>query len=336
LKRSNRLVLLIGVFLAVVAFVLILFSLSGNGKKVGDNGGTPTTVTVVVAARDIPLSTKITATDVKTKEVPLDSKPPSYFGDPSQVIGETARRAVLAEQLITDDIVNPGSTLTRIDVPAGYVGVSLLVSQTTGVGTLIKSGDYVDVVMGITGDAVPLVEFVTPAPTAAPKANQTPAAATPGAFNDQAVHYNPTTVKVLAEGLQVLGTLLPPPPATTGNTSTGATGGGTSLNTDQQEMVIVAATIQQAEVIKFAQMQGDISLVLRATADCQTADGQATPCPILPTTGITLRVLVDDYGVLPPQIVEVIEPTPLPKVLPSGHPALVPSPSPSPSAPAVP
>ncbi len=216
------------------------------------------------------------------------------------------------------------------------MGVSLLVSQTTGVGTLIKSGDYVDVVMGITGDAVPLVEFVTPAPTAPPRANQTPAAATPGSFNDQAVKYNPTTVKVLAEGLQVLGTLLPPPPATTGNTSTGATGGGTSLNTDQQEMVIVAATIQQAEVIKFAQMQGDISLVLRATADCQTAGGQATPCPIVPTTGITLRVLVDDYGVLPPQIVEVIEPTPLPKVLPSGHPALVPSPSPSPSAPAVP
>ena len=98
----------------------------------------------------------------------------------------------------------------------------------------------------------------------------------------------------------------------------------------------MAATVQQAEVIKFAQMQGNISLVLRATKDCQTASGQATPCPIIPTTGITLRVLVDDYGVLPPQVVQVIQPTPLPNVLPSGHPAVVPSPSPAPGESAAP
>ncbi len=213
------------------------------------------------------------------------------------------------------------------------MGVSLLVNQATGVGTLIKSGDYVDLVMGLTGDAVPLVQYLPATDTqgrwlARPERGRHARHTRRPRCN---VAYNPTTVKVLAEGLQVLGTLLPPPPANTGNNAGTTTGSANTVNPDQQELVIVAATVQQAEVIKFAQMQGDISLVLRATTDCQTAAGQPTPCPIIPTTGVTLRVLVDDYGVLPPQLVQVIQPSPLPNVLPSGHPAVVPSPSPSPS-----
>ncbi len=331
MKRSNRLVLLIGIFLALVAFVLILFTLNGGSTPSGQQAN-PTTVNVVVAKKDIPLSAKITADAVETKEIAIADKPGNGFSDPAFVIGQTARKAVTAGQLITTDVLSGGGSISSIQVPAGFVGVPLLVDQVTGVGTLIKAGDFVDVVTGITGaDKLPLVEGVTPRPVASARASASPG---PAGYEPEALLYNPTTVKVLSEGLQVLGTLLPPPPAAANGQP--ATNPSTNLNTDQQEIVIVAATIQQAEVIKFAQMQGDISLVLRATTDCQTPDGQASPCPIIPTTGITLRVLVDDYGVLPPQIVQVIQPTPLPNVHPSGHPATVPSPSPSPSPSAVP
>jgi Flp pilus assembly protein CpaB len=324
------LVLLIGIFLAVVAFVLILFVLQGNDTN-NPTTGDRTKVTVVVAARDIALSTKVTSVDCTTQEIDQKDQPTDSYTDCAFVVGQTARQAITKGQLITSAMF--ATSGTNIQVPDGYVGVSLLVNQATGVGTLIKSGDYVDLVMGLTGEAVPLVQYV-PAPT--PKAGGTPAPNASGSLVTPAdlganVAYNPTTVKVLAEGLQVLGTLLPPPPANTGDNSGTTTGSATAVNPDQQELVIVAATVQQAEVIKFAQMQGDISLVLRATTDCQTAAGQPTPCPIIPTTGVTLRVLVDDYGVLPPQLVQVIQPSPLPNVLPSGHPAVVPSPSPSPS-----
>ena len=103
--------------------------------------------------------------------------------------------------------------------------------------------------------------------------------------------------------------------------------------------MILAVTTQEAEVIKFAQIDGNISLVLRSTADCQApspgpsesaspspsptpaAFPSATPtpvssCPVVTTTGITLRKLIDDLGVLPPQLVEVIQPTPYPQVAP--------------------
>jgi Flp pilus assembly protein CpaB len=325
LKRSNRLVLLIGIFLAVVAFVLILFTLGSPGT--GENKPA-TTIDVVVATKDIPLGAKIAATDVTTKTIPIGEKPANGFTDTSFVIGQNARQSVSAGQLLTTDILNPSSQLTNVEVPAGYVGVPLLVDQVTGVGTLIRAGDRVDLVMGLTGtDKVPLVKNLTNQPTGSQKPGATPL---PGELAAEDLPYNSTTVKTMIEGIQVLGTLLPPPPTDQNGNAT--TGGSTSLNTGQQEIVIVAATAQQAEVIKFAQMQGDVSLVLRATADCQSATGEATPCPIIPTTGITLRVLVDDYGVLPPQVVQVIQPSPLPNVLPSGHPATLPSPSPSPGA----
>jgi len=72
--------------------------------------------------------------------------------------------------------------------------------------------------------------------------------------------------------------------------------------------------------------------VLRSSTDCQNADGTAANCPIIPTTGITLRKMVDDFGVLPPQIVEVLEPTPYPSPMPvREYPSPSPSRSPSPS-----
>ena len=126
---------------------------------------------------------------------------------------------------------------------------------------------------------------------------------------------NNTSVKALLQGLQVVGTLLPPPPADTGtedpNASPGATGADTAL-TGQQQIVILAGTTQQAEVIKYAQLDGSISLVLRATADFidPVTGDPLPPETIVPvtTTGITLKTLVDDYGVLVPELVEAILP----------------------------
>jgi len=61
LKRSNRLILLIGVFLAVVAFVLIVILL-GSGPNRGGPGETPapSPISTVIAAQDIPLGATIT------------------------------------------------------------------------------------------------------------------------------------------------------------------------------------------------------------------------------------------------------------------------------------
>jgi Flp pilus assembly protein CpaB len=174
--------------------------------------------------------------------------------------------------------------------------MSVQVDAVSGVGTAIQAGDYVDLVLGLTGDAFPVVQLNP---------------------QDQSIQVvaglNNTSVKLLIQGMQVLATVQPEP-ATSGNQqnnqpSASATPSSPGLTQDTTELVVLSVTAQQAELIKFAQMQGSISLVLRSPKDFFDANGQ----PVLPlpdeTTGVILKTLVDrGYGVLRPELVEAILP----------------------------
>ena len=92
MKRSNRLVLLIGVFLAIIAFVGIILLQGGGGSRT-DDPEVVTELPTVVAATDIPLGTRITAEQVRTQVLPLDARDPGAFQDTSQVIGKVVRQA---------------------------------------------------------------------------------------------------------------------------------------------------------------------------------------------------------------------------------------------------
>jgi Flp pilus assembly protein CpaB len=304
LKRSNRLVLLVGVFLAIVAFVGILLLTRQTAP-------TPvpvaTTGPVVVATVDIPLSTRISADQVTTKTVDLGARLPGAFTDISQVVGQIARQQVATGGQITQATLSGGTSgeIVNIDCPVTLRCMALQVDQVSGVGTVIKTGDYVDMVVGLTADKFPVIT-VTPAD------------------NSIAVvsGLNSTSVKLLLQGLQVMGTLLPPPPATTETTAPtpapsgapssapGTTGGSSTALNGQQQIVIVAVTAQQAEVLKFAQMDGNVTLALRAAGDfVDPVTGAPLPPVSAVTTGVTLKVLVDSYGVLPPEVVQTVTPT---------------------------
>jgi len=65
-----------------------------------------------------------------------------------------------------------------------------------------------------------------------------------------------------------------------------------------------AVTPQQAELLLFARTTGTLDAILRPPSDAgQTND----------TSGVILKTLVDHYGILPPEIVQVPIPTPLKK-----------------------
>ena len=92
MKRSNRLVLLIGVFLAIVAFVgvVLLFGNTGPGGPTA-TPTPPTTANVVIAKVDIPLGTQVTAEMLDTKTVPI-AEAGSSFTNPGLVISKTIRQ----------------------------------------------------------------------------------------------------------------------------------------------------------------------------------------------------------------------------------------------------
>ena len=133
--------------------------------------------------------------------------------------------------------------------------MAVQVDQVTGVGTIINAGDYVDMVTGITGtDKVPT--NIAPVPVD-PRGSATPA---PRGLAPETRPYNPTTVKTLVQGIQVLGTLLPPP-TDNGTAASPEPGSTTTTLNGQQQIVILALKTQDAEVVKFAQIDGNISLV---------------------------------------------------------------------------
>jgi pilus assembly protein CpaB len=298
LKRSNRLILLIGLFLAVVAFVGVIL-LTNNGGSGTGTPATPTTAKIVVAAQDIPLGTAITGPMVTTKDVALADKPADSYALPEAVIGKIVRTDVTSGGYISTSTFS--STASLVDVgqllDAGLGAISVQVDQVSGVGTLVKPGDRVDVVLSM-NDPVKNPVVVEKAPT---KEGQPPSTVR----NFAAVNplLNSTTVKVLVQNVQVVGTILPPPPAaasgaqsTTGTTTQGA---GTTLN-GQSQIVILALTAQQAELVRFTQLDGNLSLVLRSPKD--------KDAPAVKTSGITLRQLVDSYGVIPPKIILTEQP----------------------------
>jgi len=280
LKRSNRLMLLVGVLLAVVAFGGVLMF----GSKSGTNGpAAPQTVSVVTALQDVALGSTLTPEALTTIDLPTGDAIDT-FRDPVQLQGLVVRRTVRAGTPFTSADFQSGS-VSAIDVTSGLKpgqrAMAIPVNSLSGVGSLIQAGDYVDVMLAITDQ---------------PDPNKAPVV---GEFRDESglpatkildEWLNNTTIKVLVQNVQILGTLLP----TAGtdstqidpNTGQPATGGS---------IAILSVTPDQAEMVRFAQLDGNLYLLLRAPDDVDAPDVQ--------TTGITLRELVDQHGVLPPRVI---------------------------------
>jgi pilus assembly protein CpaB len=281
----------------VVAFVGVIL-LTNNGNSGTGTPAAPTTAKIVVAAQDIPLGTTITAAMVATKDVPIADKPADSFVLPEAVIGKIVRTDVTSGGYISTSTFSAAAALVDVAqlLDPGLGAVSVQVDQVSGVGTLVKPGDRVDVVLAI-NDATK-----DPIVVAAPKGAQATTAA--GAFEPFNTLLNSTTIKVLVQNVQVVGTILPPPTAQQGaaqnTTGTGTTPEATTTLNGQAQIVILALTAQQAELVRFTQLDGNLSLVLRSPKD--------KDAPAVKTTGITLRQLVDSYGVIPPKIILTTQP----------------------------
>ena len=125
MKRSNRLVLLVGVFLAVIAFVGVLLLSQQNTSTTPEEA---TTKIVVIAAEDIPLGTVIEEAMLGTEEVAITAALPGAYEVASAAIGQVARQEVVQGQQITTTVTGQGGgqSTTQIDTPAGYRAMSVV------------------------------------------------------------------------------------------------------------------------------------------------------------------------------------------------------------------
>jgi pilus assembly protein CpaB len=290
LKRTSRVFLLGGIILAVIVFVLVIVLF---GQQQSSTAITPTTEPTVYATVDIPLGTQITSGMVAVHQVNITERSATAFASVNDVVGQVIRTQVLANTDLNQSMFasNSGSINITENIDQGLRAMSVQVDQLTGVGTLIQAGDHVDAILGLGGTA-----------------------GSCGAGWPNLPPVNPAaTVKLIVQNLSVLGTLLPPPTAAAAEAS-GAPAGAT-LN-GQQEIVIVGVTAQQAEVLRYGQIDGCISLVLRSPKDYAASSSAAPGAsngPVIPsldpTTGVDLKIMIDQFGVLIPQADPVILPS---------------------------
>jgi Flp pilus assembly protein CpaB len=303
-KRSNRLVILIGVFLAVAASGGVII-LTSSGGGVGGPKGTPTptpepTVTVVIAKVDMALGDKITQDMLATTTMKIserDALGVQTYSSPAQVIGKVAGGSVAkgsvltAASFLTAGSMTQGQDLASAVAP-GKVAVSIEVDQVNGVGTLVVPGDRVDIILSVWVDQLAITSTAEN-----PKWRIT----LPGGTQ--------VTSKMIIQNRKVLVTLLPTSSSTTQTTTGGPAASGvpvaqptaqTVTNNGQHMIVVVEVQPDEAEIIRWAQREEkvdpqnyiDLGLALRSDKD--------NDAPNVTTPGITFRQLVTIYGVLPP------------------------------------
>lgn len=285
MKRSNRLVLMLGVVLAVVAFGGVMIFATPP-----DSSATPVepqTVPVVMAATDIQLGSALAVEQLTTVQRPV-AEAVETFRDPSEVVGEVVRRPVAAGEPLrpTDFAPSTAGAAAQVaeSLDAGQRAIAVPVDMISGVGALVQAGDYVDVLLSMSD-----TDGKFPVVIENPAFGPTGEAESPVVQLDDFL--NNTTVKVLVQNVQVLGLLEPPADADGNNVVDPVTG----QPVVGRMVVILSVTPQQAELVRFAQLDGNLSLVMRSPEDKDASAAE--------TSGVTLRVLIEEYGVLPPRAV---------------------------------
>jgi len=147
-KRSNRLVILVGVLLAVLAFVAIVILLNQEDP----DAETPEAVevTVLVANQDIAIGDAVTPDLVSELQIPPEAEQETALRSVTQVSGQQSLFAIPEGSQVTAEAIGIGGG-GIIDIDAmlepGEKAVTFQVDRVTGVDFLVKPGDSIDIVL---------------------------------------------------------------------------------------------------------------------------------------------------------------------------------------------
>lgn len=264
--------------LAALAFVgiVVVLNQQSTQQQVG-----PRMEVVLVAANDIAIGEPVTPDRVETREVEVDAVIQVPLRDPSQVQGQPALFNIPAGTQVTQAAVGLGVGAENLaaQLQTGEKAVSFIVDRVQGLNFLVQAGDTIDIVVAVhlsDPDATGLIRSVK---TVLQNKRVLYVSATNIA--------PPPSAEPPAEGEAA-----PPPPPVISSI-----------------VIVFAGTDQDAELIRMAQRTetdrfdaepSALSITLR------TNDDEA----IEETTGVTLETLVEDYGVLVPDLEDILQQDP--------------------------
>jgi Flp pilus assembly protein CpaB len=286
-KRSNRLVILVGVLLAVLAFVGVLFVLNQGGTG-GPDGDDELTANVLVATEDIAIGDPVTPEVVEVREVPLDAVEGTAYSDPSQLSGREAVREIPAGAQVNREATGDalGEVCISCSLEPGEKAIAFQVDRVTGLDFLILPGDHIDIVLN---QRIPVVQPTTETVNSPPAQQR---------FEAVAGLESAPTVKTVLQNKRVIYVSQVRTTAVGGGEESPAQDGGGEAPAEITSVIIVfAGTDQDAELIKLA--QSDVTTTGVLTAVVRNRDDDVNEA----TTGVTLSLLIERYGVPVPNIV---------------------------------
>ncbi|MDI3340165.1 MAG: Flp pilus assembly protein CpaB [Sphaerobacter sp.] len=320
MRKSGRLFILLGVALALVAAVLAIVAWRGGSTSPGEGGQQAAKATVVVAARDIPANTVLSADDVEVTEVDRSTVGPGSATSPGQVVGmATSGDLVKGQQILAANLVAPGLTF---DLAAGHRAIALPVDRVNALGGMIRPDDRIDIIYSVRMKLTRVVPseplevrdttagyaqdggltLPPPGPGGAPTY---PYPGEPGSrfVVEDTTDGNPVT-KIVVQNVRVLRVIAG---ETAVNSTADPNAGGNAEPTPtapegapallpNADLLVLEVDPQQAEVIKFLMdNDGSYQIALRPQGD----DGAAS------TTGVTYDQLVSQYGLPVPKTVRL-------------------------------
>lgn len=313
-NRGGRFLLILGAGLAVMAFVVVYIVMSKGMVSSGDSASVPTAVPMVSVAvmnQDVPAYTVLDASNVATRQVEASTVPSNTTTDPATLYNKMTLLNLKKNQTVqTNELTEAGFSSV---LKKGEHAFTLAVPERSTFGGTVTENDRIDV-LWTTG-----IQFYQKKPLADNKFD----------YSEKVF----TSTKALLQNVRVLRviTLTTPAPAsgansapvtpadqTTGASANSAMNAATnaalySANAPYQEALVLGVTDQQAEVLKYARENGSLDLTLRSSATVKDKDGNVVKDPATgedqrldadaeQTTGISINLLIEKYGLPVPQI----------------------------------
>jgi Flp pilus assembly protein CpaB len=172
-RRRARLILIVGVLLALVAGAGTFFFVS-SAQQAQPPPVLPTT-DVLVATRDIPARTSLVAADVKVAKVNADVAPPAALKAPEEAIGKVLTQSLaINEPILLTKFAAAGRAFTVFppnetfspNAPS-YRIMTITVPDNFAVGGVLVAGDVVDIMYVFPFDPLAKLDIEAP-PAGAP------------------------------------------------------------------------------------------------------------------------------------------------------------------------
>ena len=312
-KRGGRFLLILGAGLAVMAFAVV-YVLTSKTISQSQTAAVPTPlpmVSIAVAKDDVAAYSVLDASNVAMLDVDASTAVSPTVRDAVGVYNKMTLlplakgQPIMANQLTTSGFSNV--------IDKGKRAFTLAIPERNTFGGALTENDYVDVLWTQKFEVIQLLPG-------------------PDGKNEEKVKELASTKTVL-ENIQVLRvvSLHPATPPSSGNgsgssqntqsdnvsstkrtTSTASVATSYAADAPPSAVLLLAVTTQQAEVLKYAQENGIIDLALRSSGTQKGPDNKTLKGPdgkdIVgdhdpeKTTGITSKVLVEQYGLLLPEI----------------------------------